>query len=71
MREWLRSAAALLQTDPVIFDHLGDAYFKHHEVEKARKNWERALELDSSQAAIQGKLNRLSHEETITSDNPQ
>ena len=57
----LERAARLLDTDPVVFDHLGDAYVQRNDVEKARANWERALRLDSSQATIQQKLERLSH----------
>ena len=51
-------AASVLDTDPVVFDHLGEAYFKRHEFEKARKNWERALTLEPNDK-IQSKLHQL------------
>jgi tetratricopeptide (TPR) repeat protein len=58
----LERAAGLLDTDPVIFDHLGEAYVARRDVERARASWRRALELNPSQAdaiAIQEKLGRL------------
>ena len=55
----LEHAASVLATDPVIFDHLGEAYCTQHAFEKARRNWERALTLDPSQTAIRMKLDRL------------
>ena len=37
--------AAEKQPDGVIFDHLGDAYQKFHQPDKAREAWTRAAEL--------------------------
>jgi len=48
--------ASLLFKDPVIFSHLGDAYSKSGDMEKARLNWGKSLELDSSQDKIREKL---------------
>lgn len=36
--------AAAREADPVIFDHLGDAYLKAGEPQKAREAWQRAVE---------------------------
>jgi tetratricopeptide (TPR) repeat protein len=55
----LERAASLLGTDPVIFDHLGEAYFTRHELERARQNWQRALELGAERDAILEKLDRI------------
>ena len=56
----------MLDTDPVVFDHLGEAYLKQHEFEKAQHSWERALQLEPSET-IQRKLQRLlAHDATLT-----
>ncbi len=49
--------------DPVIYDHLGDVYFKMHEVEKAKKYWKLALDLSPGQSQIIKKLDDLDHPE--------
>ena len=36
-------------SDPVIYDHLGDAYSKQGDLIKARENWQKALEIDSEE----------------------
>lgn len=63
---YLERAATLLDTDWVIFDHLGDAYFKRRDWERARRSWERALALEPNEIAaitIKQKLDRaMSHE---------
>ncbi len=56
---YLEHAAQMLPIDPVVFDHLGDAYFRQRDLKGARRNWEKALELDAQQTEIQTKLNRL------------
>ena len=33
-------------SDPVIYEHLGDAYLKQGNIIKARENWQKSLELD-------------------------
>ena len=63
----LERAVKRLDTDPVIFDHLGEAYFKRSDYERARYNWERALELKPDDTTIRTKLDRLKpHEVTTT-----
>lgn len=54
----LESAAGLLD-DPVIFDHLGDAYFRVKNMEKAKSNWEKSLELNSEQDKVRKKLEKI------------
>lgn len=48
--------ASLLLADPVIYDHLGDAYLKKRNVEKAKQNWRKSLELDANQEKVKEKL---------------
>jgi Tfp pilus assembly protein PilF len=48
--------ASILLKDPVIFSHLGDAYLKSGNLEKARLNWEKSLELNPSQDKLREKL---------------
>jgi len=51
--------AALLLDDPVIFDHLGDSYFKIQDLAGAKTNWEKSLKLDPDQAGVKKKLEGL------------
>ncbi len=53
--EVLQKAESLLK-DPVIYDHLGDVYFKMNEMEKAQKYWELSLKLLPDQNNITKKL---------------
>ena len=50
--------ASLLLADPVIYDHLGDAYLKKRNVEKAKQNWRKSLELDANQDKVKEKLKK-------------
>lgn len=52
--------ASILLEDPVIFDHLGDAYLKLDEPEKAKLNWQKSLKLDAKQDKVKAKLDKLS-----------
>ena len=54
----LERAAKLLE-DPVIFGHLGDAYFKIKNFKNAKLNWQRSLKLDPAQEVIKEKLGKL------------
>jgi Tfp pilus assembly protein PilF len=51
--------ASLLVEDHVIFDHLGDAYLKVKDIEKAKLNWEKSLQLDAKQEQVKKKLEAL------------
>ncbi len=55
--EYLKSAAKL-DSDPVILDHLGDAYDATGEIDKAREWWLKALEQQPDNTAIKEKLER-------------
>lgn len=56
--EYLEKASSLL-SDPVIYDHLGDAYFKKGANNKAVSNWEKSLSIDATQEKVKEKLNKL------------
>jgi len=51
----LRKAVSL-ENDPVIFDHLGDAYKATGDYDKARTWWQKALELQPENEEIKKKL---------------
>lgn len=66
---YLERACRLLDSDPVIFEHLGDAYFGRKDLEQARRNWRRALDLNPQLLSVKEKLQKLTpekHEETAT-----
>ncbi|MCX7661500.1 MAG: tetratricopeptide repeat protein [Candidatus Omnitrophica bacterium] len=54
----LERAAELLE-DPVIYEHLGDAYFKVGQILKAKDCWSKALELNPSNLELKKKLENL------------
>ncbi len=54
---YLESAAAL-DNDPVILDHLGDAYHAAGRIDEARVYWEKVLELQPDNQTIREKLDR-------------
>ena len=45
--------------DPVIYDHLGDAYYKLNLFDDALKSWELSLSLLPGQDSVVGKINAL------------
>ena len=51
--------ASILLKDPVIFDHLGDVYFKIGDMEKAKISWQNSLDLDSKQGKAKEKIDKL------------
>lgn len=48
--------AISLMPDPVVYDHLGDGYFKINDLKKAKINWQKSLELDNTQDRIKKKI---------------
>jgi Tfp pilus assembly protein PilF len=56
--EKLGEAASLID-DPVVFDHLGDAYLKLNDSVAAKVNWKKSLELDATQVEVRKKLDSL------------
>ena len=55
--KYLKQAVAL-QNDPVLFDHLGDAYFEKGEHEQAGVWWKKSLELDPENQEVKEKLEK-------------
>jgi len=55
--EQLERAKNLLE-DPVIYEHLGDAYFKIKNVPRAIEYWEKSLKLDPEKKEVKEKLER-------------
>ena len=52
----LKAVAALPSGDPVVYEHLGDAYDRAGENSKALEAWNRALALNPDNKALQGKI---------------
>ena len=50
--------AATLDNDPLIFDHLGDAYKANGDIESARTAWKKALNFAPDDSKIKEKLER-------------
>jgi Tfp pilus assembly protein PilF len=57
-KETLEKAAALIY-DPVIFDHLGDVFFKMKDINNARINWQESLKLNPKQENVEKKISAL------------
>ncbi|RJO64629.1 MAG: tetratricopeptide repeat protein [Candidatus Omnitrophota bacterium] len=48
-----------LLSDPVIYDHLGDVYFKLNDFKNAKTSWQESLKLDPRQKTVEEKLKQL------------
>ena len=57
----LKRAAFLLE-DAVIFDHLGDVYYRMKDFGNAQLNWQKALSLEPNRKEIKLKLEKLGKE---------
>ncbi|MCX5708108.1 MAG: tetratricopeptide repeat protein [Candidatus Omnitrophica bacterium] len=54
----LEKASAIMD-DPVIFEHLGDAYFKVQDFTQAKANWEKSLKLEPNKPEVMKKIDGL------------
>jgi tetratricopeptide (TPR) repeat protein len=54
----LRAAKTADHDDPVIFEHIGDAYFKLNRVSEALESWQKALALDPKNKNLANKIER-------------
>ena len=63
--------AAKLYSDPVIHDHLAEAYLQKGLTDQARQEWQKALSLDPKQNQIKEKLESLRKESLMTNDKIQ
>jgi len=52
----LQKAASLINSDPIIFEHLGDVYKALGNNEKALRYYNRALEIDPDSLILEEKL---------------
>ena len=57
--KWLEKAIQLTPTDPIIADHLGDAYWKTGRFIEAKYKWKHALSLGISDENITKINNKL------------
>ncbi len=67
--ETLIRASTLLE-DIVIYEHLGDVYYKVNDVENALANWQKSLKLDANQDKVKKKIEDL-NKKTITNNKIQ
>ena len=58
LRELLRAAELVQPPDPVVLDHIGDAYEKNGNPGQAAAYWKKASELDPSNTALAEKARR-------------
>ncbi|MBP1720093.1 MAG: tetratricopeptide repeat protein [Deltaproteobacteria bacterium] len=58
----LEKAHKLAPEDPVIAEHLGDAYLKNQQGDKAVQMYERSLQLDPKKTEVAEKLKKLHRE---------
>jgi tetratricopeptide (TPR) repeat protein len=58
LSDLLRAAKALRQDDPVVFEHIGDTYWKLNRIPEALKAWQRALTLDPNNKNLADKIQR-------------
>jgi len=56
--ESFKKAETILE-DPVIYDHIGDVYFKLNELEEASKYWKLSLDLAPQQKEVLKKLDKI------------
>src|SRR5207247_4382255 len=54
----LNAAKAVDHDDPVIFEHIGDAYFKLNRISEALESWRKALALDPKNKNLANKIER-------------
>ena len=54
----IRKAVELGSTSPVIYEHLGDVYFKLSRIDKALEFWNKALKINSKNASLKEKIER-------------
>lgn len=65
----MKEAAALVQDDPVIYEHLGAIYLKQEKREEAEKAWKQAIQLDSSNTSLIQRFHEEGFGEIPTNEN--
>jgi tetratricopeptide (TPR) repeat protein len=56
--KYVKQAIATGETSPVVYEHLGDIYFKLNNRDAAIEQWNMALQLDHSNSALRAKITR-------------
>jgi tetratricopeptide (TPR) repeat protein len=56
LADLLRAAQKLSRDDPVVFDHIGDAYAKLNKTAQAMESWQKALALDPQNKGLAAKI---------------
>ena len=58
LTELMRAAEAMEKSDPVVFEHIGDAHEKLGRTADALHYWQKALQLETNNAALTEKIDR-------------
>jgi len=58
LNDLLRAAQKMKHDDPVVFEHIGDAYAKLNQIAQAMETWQKALALDPQNKRLAEKIDR-------------
>ena len=56
--ETLRKAADIINNDPVIYEHLGDAYLSGGDSQNALDTWKKAVELHEKEEGLKQRVEK-------------
>jgi tetratricopeptide (TPR) repeat protein len=56
LADLLRASKSLDREDPIVFEHIGDTYFKLHRVPEALESWQKAFALDPKNKNLGEKI---------------
>jgi Tfp pilus assembly protein PilF len=57
---YIKKAISKGEASAVVYEHLGDVYFRLNEPDRALEQWNAALKLDASNMELKGKITRRS-----------
>jgi tetratricopeptide (TPR) repeat protein len=69
LSDLLRAAQHLTRGDPVVFEHLGDAYANLNKISQAMENWQKALALDPQNKRLAEKIDNTKNK--VSKGQPQ
>jgi tetratricopeptide (TPR) repeat protein len=58
LNDLLRAAQKLTHDDPIVFEHIGDAYAKLNKIPQAMESWQKALALDPQNKRLAEKIDK-------------
>ena len=58
LNDLLRAVQKMKHDDPVVFEHIGDAYAKLNQIAQAMESWQKALALDPQNKRLAEKIDR-------------